>query len=294
MLNTAACKITPEYVQTMVVDLNNTVCEQVTNSVLGNPLELEYFGTCTNYSQETLSVLMNGCLAANKSHDLVCGLSTADNMFYPLRQVDCFWESKNVCITFNTNINNSSFYRLTALLYSDINANSSRSLESCFSDTDTSSCFKQNNNSIDFGTIDDLDYCDSNASYICEAFSGSPYNCFWNPASRITGQYCSRCEPLCRSTDHTLNFIQFALGVSLITPGYVMSRITLTLLTSDAMGAASQVITTYINMCCSLVIHIPKILLFFYDWDSYSHWAYTCVVHTRTAYPSILTKAATC
>ena len=250
MLDEVSCKITPESVHTTVVDLNNTGCETVSNSILGEPLELEYFGTCTKRSHEMLLALMTGCLAANKSQELFCGLSNAEDSFYAPCKVDCFWESKNVCITFNTNnmldepgsgaheaianvthehsgvFCNSSYHNLTVLLYSD---NSSRYLESCL---DTS--FNFNNDTV--GSNEN-----SNASSVCESFSGPPYNCFWNPNSRITGEYCPRCEPLCRSSDHSLNFIQFAVGVSSITLGFIMSRIAFTLLTSDAMGAASQV-----------------------------------------------------
>ena len=260
MQDRVACEITPENIRTVVVDLNNGSCETVSNSALGVPLELEYLGACTKSSQETLSSLMTGCLAANKSQELFCSHSVTEDSFYAPCKVDCFWESRNVCITYNTNMFdepgsgapsgvfcNSSFHDLTVLLYSD--SNSSRYLEICL---DTS--FNHDNYTIGSGE-------NSNSSFICESFSGPPYNCFWNPNSRITGEYCPRCEPLCRSSDHSLNFIQFAVGVSLITPGFVMSRIALTLLTSDAMGDASQVslmcILCYVRMYpCSNVLYI--------------------------------------
>ena len=40
-------------------------------------------------------------------------------------------------------------------------------------------------------------------------------HCHWIPNSRVTGQHCSDCQPICRSTQHTLNFIQFMFGVAL-------------------------------------------------------------------------------
>ena len=39
-------------------------------------------------------------------------------------------------------------------------------------------------------------------------------HCHWIPNSRVTGQHCSDCQPICRSTQHTLNFIQFMSGVT--------------------------------------------------------------------------------
>ncbi len=89
----------------------------------------------------------------------------------------------------------------------------------------------------------DLSVCDGNtsASCVCEAFSGSPYHCFWNPNSRLTGEYCSRCEPLCRSQKHSIHFAQFVIGLSLVTYAFPMGRLSITLIASDALGIASQV-----------------------------------------------------
>ena len=115
-------------------------------------------------------------------------------------------------------------------------------MESATTDCLSFKCSSQTYNHLLNTDRTDLDSCDSNTSCICESFSGPPYNCFWNPNSRITGEYCPRCEPLCRSSDHSLNFIQFAVGVSLITLAFPVGRATLTLITSDAMGHTSQVL----------------------------------------------------
>ena len=39
-------------------------------------------------------------------------------------------------------------------------------------------------------------------------------NCHWIPNSQVTHKHCSDCQPICRSTKHTLNFIQFTIGLS--------------------------------------------------------------------------------
>ena len=50
----------------------------------------------------------------------------------------------------------------------------------------------------------------------CEALSSSSHQCFWNPKSRITGEFCNTCHTACYSEQKSLNFYQFSLGMSLI------------------------------------------------------------------------------
>ncbi|CAI8004560.1 hypothetical protein GBAR_LOCUS3955 [Geodia barretti] len=40
-------------------------------------------------------------------------------------------------------------------------------------------------------------------------------HCHWIPNSHVTGKHCSDCQPICRSTTHTLNFVQFIVGIVL-------------------------------------------------------------------------------
>ena len=86
-----------------------------------------------------------------------------------------------------------------------------------------------------------LDFCEMNASCVCEALSGPPYHCFWNPNSRLTGEYCPRCNPLCRSVDYSLTFGQFLVGLIFLVFSYQIGHTTLTLVVSDALGSTSQV-----------------------------------------------------
>ena len=83
---------------------------------------------------------------------------------------------------------------------------------------------------------------DVNASCVCEAFSGvSEFRCFWNPHSRVTGRDCQRCARLCRSHSHSLNLVQFLLGMALICSIIPSGRIAITLIASDALAGGSQV-----------------------------------------------------
>ena len=38
-------------------------------------------------------------------------------------------------------------------------------------------------------------------------------HCHWIPNSLVTHKHCSDCQPICRNTQHTLNFVQFMFGV---------------------------------------------------------------------------------
>ena len=80
---------------------------------------------------------------------------------------------------------------------------------------------------------------------LCKMHSGDPYQCFFNPDSRITQEYCDDCRPFCRSELHTLNFAQFLIGVCLFSFSFPLVRITMTIMFSDALGSASQVYICY-------------------------------------------------
>ena len=41
-------------------------------------------------------------------------------------------------------------------------------------------------------------------------------HCHMIPNSQVTHKHCSDCQPICRNTQHTLNFIQFITGLALL------------------------------------------------------------------------------
>ena len=82
-----------------------------------------------------------------------------------------------------------------------------------------------------------------NEQFCCEQFNNaSEYECFWNPVSRITGEYCERCRPVCLSKEHTLNFVQMLAGMVLLSFCLAPGRLLVTTIASDISGGNSQVI----------------------------------------------------
>ena len=235
-------------------------------------LRLELYGGCGNCTPHTTFLTQ---IVTNDIYDFIC-LSNSNS-----HELQCYWQERDTCL--NLTVSNSG----STLLYNDSKVMSDSLIE-CNSSISTITSLPEenallillsidNNNTVnclnaicwpnryeycdhnpsDCGYMYNItttkENCDCNSSYICETNSGPPYNCFWNPNSRITGKYCPRCEPLCRSTDHSLNFIQFIVGVSLITASWPMSRTALSLLASDAMGTTSQVSIVAAVCACMLV-----------------------------------------
>ena len=65
--------------------------------------------------------------------------------------------------------------------------------------------------------------------------------CHWIPNSRVTHKHCNDCQPICRDSRHTLNFVQFVLGTVIL---FLMALITYTgifLLLSGTVGKSYQV-----------------------------------------------------
>ena len=93
----------------------------------------------------------------------------------------------------------------------------------------------------------DLSSCDSlessnHSECVCQAYSTVPgYSCFWNQVSRVTGERCERCPPVCLSENHSLHLAQLIIGLLLFTPGFPFGRLTITLILSDIIGRAPQV-----------------------------------------------------
>ena len=100
---------------------------------------------------------------------------------------------------------------------------------------------------------------------MCRRHSGEPYQCFFNPDARISKEYCADCRPFCRSELHTLTFAQFLIGVCLFGLGFPMMRISLTIMLSDSLGSASQVIVpvSIVNVMCAcvLVLNLQSLMM---------------------------------
>ena len=75
----------------------------------------------------------------------------------------------------------------------------------------------------------------------CEAQSSSNHQCFWNPQSRVTGDYCNTCLSTCLSHQTSLNFYQFNLGVFLVAMGSLVGFIFINAVNSDVTSTKKQV-----------------------------------------------------
>ena len=77
--------------------------------------------------------------------------------------------------------------------------------------------------------------------YQCESMSSQDHQCFWNPTSQITGEFCSSCLATCLSKKTTINFYQFTCGLVLLSFTYPISYVFNTALASGVTPVASQV-----------------------------------------------------
>ena len=75
----------------------------------------------------------------------------------------------------------------------------------------------------------------------CEALSSSSHQCFWNPKSRITGEFCNTCHTACYSEQKSLNFYQFSLGMSLISVSAILGYLFVTIVISGYGTLEQQV-----------------------------------------------------
>ena len=114
--------------------------------------------------------------------------------------------------------------------------------------TDGDPCsFQTMNDTAALGSATGLDDISANLTGFqlsvadCEAQSTSSHQCFWNPQSRVTGDYCSTCLPACLSQQTSLNFYQFSAGVFLTALGSLLGYIFVNALNSDVTPMKHQV-----------------------------------------------------
>ena len=68
-------------------------------------------------------------------------------------------------------------------------------------------------------------------------------SCQWIPNSRVTHRHCDDCQPICKSVDRTLNFPQFAVGLTMLMCTMEVMYIGMFLLLSDSVSKSYQVYT---------------------------------------------------
>ena len=87
------------------------------------------------------------------------------------------------------------------------------------------------------------------AREMCEALG---HRCFWNPQSRVTGEPCNTCFPVCLSRAKSLCFYQFTLAVLLISIATPLLYVFTSVISSDMMPVRSQVNNKYCSKYVAL------------------------------------------
>ena len=76
---------------------------------------------------------------------------------------------------------------------------------------------------------------------LCEAGSSNEHNCIWSCVSKVTGNSCQYCPPLCRSDEKSISFVQFSIGMVLIVICLQMFITVTVSITTDITPPALQV-----------------------------------------------------
>ena len=75
----------------------------------------------------------------------------------------------------------------------------------------------------------------------CDALSSSSHQCYWNPESHITGEFCNTCLPTCLSKQTTIDFSQYTVGILLISFAIPLGYVLTFAVASDIASVDSQV-----------------------------------------------------
>ena len=97
-----------------------------------------------------------------------------------------------------------------------------------------------------FPPTDELNSTSNSSLYVerCEALSSSSHQCFWNPKSQVTGEFCNTCLPTCLSEQTTINFYQLTVGILLISFASPLGLVLISAMSSDIASVDSQVTRT--------------------------------------------------
>jgi MFS family permease len=75
----------------------------------------------------------------------------------------------------------------------------------------------------------------------CTSLSSPSHQCFLNPDSDITGEFCNTCLCACLSKQTTINFYQFTVGILLISFATPLAFVLISAIASDIAPVTSQV-----------------------------------------------------
>ena len=75
----------------------------------------------------------------------------------------------------------------------------------------------------------------------CKDFSRSGHECFWNPQSRVTGEFCNTCATSCLSQQRSLDISQFSIGVLFLAVSAPLGFVFVSAISSEITSLKSQV-----------------------------------------------------
>ena len=85
-------------------------------------------------------------------------------------------------------------------------------------------------------------------------------HCHWIPNSQVTHRHCSDCQLICRNTQHTLNFIQFIVGLFLFYSTLSLMFTGVFLLLSETVHTAYRVSYQYLIKKDNIIILVDKFI----------------------------------
>ena len=85
-------------------------------------------------------------------------------------------------------------------------------------------------------------------------------HCYWIPNSQVTHRHCSDCQLICRNTQHTLNFIQFIVGLFLFYSTLSLMFTGVFLLLSETVNTAYRVSYQYLIKKDNIIILVDKFI----------------------------------
>ena len=96
-------------------------------------------------------------------------------------------------------------------------------------------------------TLAPNEYVTAEGDQECRNLSTRGSECFWNPNSRVTGEYCIECFKVCRSVEKSLNFVQFSIGALLFATTLSPFQISPVMLVSEVIPLKYQVLDASVH-----------------------------------------------
>ena len=87
---------------------------------------------------------------------------------------------------------------------------------------------------------------------VCESLGDTKYHCYWNQHSRVTGEECHACPPICRGQYRSLTLTQFGVGSVLFVFGISVTRTALMIVIASNLTTGIRVRTVPLHIFASM------------------------------------------